>query len=165
MSWGLGLLLAAGLVPSVVAQGTSAISPNRFMMDAAAGGLTEMELSRLALDKASRPEIKTLAQMLIDDHTMVNNELAELAGRKSVALPTEPSPEGRAERDRLSRLSGAAFDEAYLSAVTKGHEKSIRIFTEQSSSGTDADAKAWATKTLPKLQGHLSKVQEVARGR
>ena len=137
----------------------------QFMMDAAAGGMKEMEMSRLAAAKASRPEVKALAQMLVDDHTMVNAELSELAGRKKVALPTQLSAEAMAEQDQLSKLSGAAFDDAYLKAMIKGHEKGISLFTGESTSGADAEAKAWAAKILPKLKTHLGKVRELGGGR
>ncbi|HEY6549145.1 MAG TPA: DUF4142 domain-containing protein [Vicinamibacteria bacterium] len=156
-------LAVLGTAFAAHAQPTSA--DGQFMMDAAAGGMREMEMSRLAAAKASRPEVKALAQMLVDDHTMVNAELSELAGRKKVALPTQPSAEVMAEQDQLSKLSGAAFDDAYLKAMIKGHEKGISLFTGESTSGADPDAKAWAAKILPKLKTHLGKVRELGGGR
>jgi putative membrane protein len=75
------------------------------------------------------------------------------------------SAEALAERDQLSKLSGAAFDDAYLKAMIKGHEKGVSLFTGESTSGADADAKAWATKILPKLKTHLGKVRELSGGR
>jgi len=158
------LMLGTG-ASVVLAQTPTAQMPasadSRFMADAAAGGTMELELSRLATERASRPEIKSLAQMLVDDHTMVSAELTELAARKGVTLPAQPSADHIAERDRLAKLSGPQFDEAYLKAMTKGHEKSVALFSKESSTGADADAKAWATKVLPKLQGHLAKVKDL----
>ena len=161
----LGFALMVGVVSAAGAQSTVASADSRFMMDAAAGGMRELELSRLAVSKAKRPEVRSLAQMLVDDHTMVAAELTELAARKNVSLPMEMSAEQLAERDQLSKLSGAAFDDAYLKAMVKGHERGIGLFTKEASSGGDTDAKAWSGKILPKLQAHLSKVQELEGGR
>jgi putative membrane protein len=103
--------------------------------------------------------------MLVEDHGMVNAELTELAARKNVTLPMQLGTDVLAERDQLAKLSGAAFDDAYLKAMARGHEKGIGLFTTESTSGADPEAKAWAGKILPKLKTHLAKVKELCGGR
>ncbi len=63
-------------------------APNGFMMEAARGGMAEVELSKLATTKAQNPEVKKFAQQMIQDHTNANTELKQLAGKKNVTLPT-----------------------------------------------------------------------------
>jgi putative membrane protein len=133
--------------------------PDAFMTEAAKGGMAEVELSRLATTKSKNAEVKKFAQQMIQDHTNANTELKQLAGKKNVTLPTELDAEHKAEKDKLSGLSGAEFDKEYVNAMVADHEKSVSLFKTQANNGTDADAKAFAAKTLPKLQGHLDMIK------
>jgi len=136
-------------------------SPSGFMMEAAKGGMAEVELSRLALTKAQNAEVKQFAQRMVQDHTNANTELKQLAGKKNVALPTELDAAHKSMADRISKLSGAEFDKEYVNAMVQDHEKDVNLFRTQSESGTDADAKAFAAKTLPTLQMHLKMIQDI----
>jgi putative membrane protein len=141
--------------------GTNPTDPKGFMTQAAAGGLAEVELGRMASTKAQNPEVKKFAQMMVQDHTNANTELKSLAGKKNVTLPTELDAEHKAIRDRLNGLSGAEFDKAYMEAMVEDHEKTVDLFETQSEDGTDPDAKAFAAKTLPKLREHLKMAESI----
>jgi putative membrane protein len=133
-----------------------------FMVKAGGDGLAEVELGRMAVDRASSGDVKSFAQMMVDDHSKANGELTGLAGQKSVSLPSEPPPPAKAAKDHLSTLTGAAFDKAYMDQMVKDHEKAVALFSKEAASGKDADTKSWAEKTLPTLQQHLAKAREVA---
>jgi putative membrane protein len=134
-------------------------APEGFMMEAARGGMAEVELSRVATTKSQNAEVKKFANQMIQDHTNANAELKQLAGKKNVTLPADLDAEHKALKDKLSGLSGAEFDKEYVNAMLADHEKSVNLFKAQADGGTDADAKAFAAKTLPKLQGHLDMVK------
>lgn len=134
-------------------------APAAFMTEAARGGMAEIELSRLATTKSQNAEVKQYANQMIQDHTNASAELKQLAGKKSVTLPTDLDAEHKALKDKLSNLSGAAFDREYVNAMVADHEKTVDLFEAQAGGGTDADAKAFAAKTLPKLQGHLDMIK------
>lgn len=135
--------------------------PQNFMMEAAAGGIAEIEMGKLAVSKAQNPEVKQFAQQMIADHTRANNEIKALAGKKNVTLPTELDPAHKASADKLSAMTGAEFDKAYMTAQVADHEKTVALFQSQADSGTDADAKAQAAKTLPALKMHLEMAQKI----
>jgi putative membrane protein len=136
-----------------------------FVREAATASMTEVELGRLALQKATRPEVKSYAQMLVEDHGKANEELQSLASRKQLRVPDQPKSYQKAEKARLEKLSGAAFDDAFVKSMAADHEKAVSLFSKQASSGADADLKDWAQKTLPTLKQHLAKAQELARGK
>ncbi len=136
-------------------------SPSGFMMEAAKGGMAEVELSRTAMSKIQNAEVKQFAQQMVADHTRANNELKQLAAKKNVTLPTELDAAHKTMADRMSKLSGAEFDREYVNAMVEDHEKDVNLFRMQSESGTDADAKAFAAKTLPTLQMHLKMIQGI----
>jgi len=134
-------------------------APDGFMTEAAKGGMAEVELSRVATTKSQNAEVKKFANQMIQDHTNANTELKQLAGKKTVTLPTDLDAEHKALKDKLSGLSGAEFDREYVNAMVADHEKSVNLFKTQADGGTDADAKAFAAKTLPKLQAHLDMIK------
>lgn len=132
-----------------------------FWNDAAQSGMAEVMLGNLALQKSSNDEVKQMAQKIVDDHTAANNELKDLASKKSAALPTEVNAKQKATYDKLSALSGEEFDKEFIKVMVKDHEKAVALFQKQSDKGTDADVKAFAAKTLPTLQGHLDSAKSM----
>jgi len=130
-----------------------------FANKAAQGGMAEVKLGELAKDKASAQAVKDFGQRMIDDHTKANDELKEIAGKKSMTLPTSLDAKDQATYDRLSNLSGVAFDKAYMRDMVSDHRADINEFRRESNSGTDPDIKAFAAKTLPTLEEHLKMAQ------
>jgi len=92
---------------------------------------------------------------MADDHSKANDELKTLAQSKNITLPSEIGAEEKALRDRLMKLSGPAFDQAYMKAMVSDHFKDVNEFKVESKSGKDPEVKAWAAKTLPTLEEHL----------
>ncbi|WP_262711509.1 DUF4142 domain-containing protein [Mucilaginibacter corticis] len=69
--------------------------------------------------------------------------------------------EHQAKSDSLSKLSGSAFDKAYVAAMVEGHQKTLALMQSEASGGKDADLKAFATKTAPVVQHHLEEIQKI----
>lgn len=133
-----------------------------FATMAAQGGMAEVALGQLAQQKASSDAVKQFGQRMVDDHTKVNDELKSIASTKNIALPAEVSAKDKATMDRLSKLSGAAFDRAYMQDMVADHKKDVSEFRHESENGTDADMKAFAAKTLPTLEEHLKLAEQTA---
>ena len=131
----------------------------KFMMMAATGGMNEIALSQQALAKSSNDDVKRYAQMMIDDHTKAGDELKSVAMSKNVTLPMEADAKHKAAVAKMESLSGMTFDMAYLKMMVKDHEATVAMFQKEANSGKDADAKAFASNTLPTIQGHLSEVK------
>ena len=137
-------------------------SDRKFAMTAAAGGMAEVEMARLALTKASSEAVKQYAQKMLDDHTAANNELMGIASAKGITLPTAPDAKHRAMMARMEKLSGEAFDREYvMMAGHKDHQKMEKLFRDESTRGRDADLKAFAAKTLPVVQEHLRMARDL----
>jgi putative membrane protein len=135
----------------------------KFVAEAAAGGTAEVELGKLATERATNPDVKSFGQRMVDDHSKAGTELKELAASKKIALRTDLDPKEKALRDRLMKLQGPAFDRAYMDAMVKDHETDVRAFQQESKSGGDPEIKAWAQKTLPTLEEHLRIAREADR--
>jgi putative membrane protein len=127
--------------------------------------MAEVELGKLASEKASSDGVKGFAKKMVEDHSKANAELKSLAAAEGVELPAAPGPAHKALEARLRTRSGAEFDSAYMDAMVKDHEKAVKAFTRQSTGGGDPDVKEWAGKKLPALRRHLEMARDLAAGR
>jgi putative membrane protein len=134
-----------------------------FVTKLAGVGMAEVELGTLAKDKASSREVKAFAQRMIDEHTKAGNELKAVADRKHLTWPAALPADAIALKDRLSKLSGAAFDRAYIDAMVDGHRAALTDVRAEAQSGADPDVKAWASKASSTVQAHLTHAQDQQR--
>jgi putative membrane protein len=140
--------------------GTLAPSDHNFVNEAAIGGMAEVELGNLAKEKASNPDVKSFGERMASDHGKANDELKSWAQQKNVTLPTELDAKHKATQERLAKLSGEAFDKAYMKEMVADHTHDVAAFKRESTSAKDADLKSWAGKTLPTLEDHMKLAKE-----
>jgi putative membrane protein len=133
----------------------------KFIEKAAVGGVTEVEMGKLGQQKASSGQVKQFAARMAQDHSKANDQLKQLAQAKGVAVPAAPDKSHQSEMDKLAKLSGAQFDKQYMSHMVEDHEKTVAEFKKASESAKDSEVKAFAAKTLPTLQDHLTQAQSL----
>jgi putative membrane protein len=133
-----------------------------FAMMAAEGGQAEVQLSKLAADRAASPEVKQLAQRLVQDHTKANQELMIVAKGKDISLPKDLDDTHEDVVKLFSKLEGGQFDREFLSYQVMHHEKDTAAFSVQAKDGQDPELKAFAAKQLPILQEHLQQARHLA---
>ena len=132
-----------------------------FIKKAAGGGMAEVALGHLAVEKASSPEVKKFGQRMVDDHSKANDQLKQLAAQKHVTLPQDLSAKDKATKAKLEKLSGDQFDRAYMKDMVKDHTKDVSDFKRESMSAKDPDVKKFAAQTLPTLQEHLKQATSI----
>lgn len=146
------------------AMGTSSkLSPSdqKFIKGAAEGGMAEVELGKLAMQKASSDDVKRFGQRMVDDHSKANDKLKEVAASLGVTLPQHLNAKDEATKERLSNLSGDQFDKAYMRDMVKDHKADVAAFRTESNAGRDASIKSFAAQTLPTLRDHLKDAQTI----
>ena len=67
-----------------------------------------------------------------------------------------------ATRTKLQVLSGETFDHSYVKTMVDDHEEDIMKFEKEAKEGKDAEARAFASATLPTLRDHLKQIKDVA---
>jgi putative membrane protein len=157
----LGLAGAPALALAQPATTSLTSSDKKFVTEAAEGGQMEVELGELAQQKAATDAVRQFGRRMVDDHGKANHELAQLAASKQVQLSDKASRHEQREKDRLSKLSGAAFDREYVKMMVADHEKDVAVFKRESQQAKDPDLKTWAGKTLPTLEDHLQMIRQV----
>ena len=131
----------------------------KFVEKAARDGLAEVELGKLAAQKAASNEVKQFGQRMADDHGKANSELQQLASSKGINVPTDIDSSHKREYDKLQKLSGADFDREYMKEMVSDHKKDMKEFQSASKNAKDGDVKNLAGKTLPTLEEHLKLAQ------
>jgi len=145
-----------GAVPGNDSAMSSKVDDKKFAKNAALGGMEEVELGKLATQKASSDEVKQFGQRMIDDHTKANDQLKELASKEKIALPDALDSKHQSKIDKLSKLSGPQFDKAYMKDMVKDHQQDVNEFQSEAQGGADPNIKQFAASTLPMLQEHLT---------
>jgi putative membrane protein len=134
----------------------------KFMRKAAMDGMAEVELGRIAAQNGSSDQVKQFGQHMVDDHGKANEELKSLAQTKGVNLPAKVDSKHAKLIAHMEKLSGAAFDRAYMSEMLKDHKTDVAAFKKESTQASDADLKAFAAKTTPTLKAHLQMAQQTS---
>jgi putative membrane protein len=93
-----------------------------FVRDASIANLAEIDLGRMALDRAADANVKKFAQMMVDDHTKANRELQTVASRHHIEIPSQVDDKHRDKAEDLSKKQGADFDRAFADAMVDGHQ-------------------------------------------
>ncbi len=135
---------------------------DQFIMETARGNMAEIQLGQLAEQHAASDEVKKYARRMVDDHTKANEELRDIANKKNVTWPGDLSGKQKAEYDRLSKLSGANFDRAYINYTALDHKGAVAMFEKQADQGTDDDVKEYAQRLLLVLREHLQIAHQIS---
>ncbi len=134
-----------------------------FVRVAARGGLREIKLGKLAMDHGSSEAVKAFGTRMVAEHTKAGDKLKEAAKEERIALPTDLSAKDQATYDRLSKLSGADFDQAYAQDMVKDHQQDLRDFQREANHGNDDVIRAFASETVPMIQQHLDQSKEMLK--
>jgi putative membrane protein len=126
-----------------------------FIMKVARASTNEVALSQLADGRASNPEVKPFAQMMITDHDQANSDLQALATSKGIDISKPVDKGKRDDVSSLSSKSGADFDKAYAKVMVSAHEGAVDLFKGEVTDGKDPDVVAFAKKYVDTLSMHL----------
>ncbi|KQS34500.1 DUF4142 domain-containing protein [Pedobacter sp. Leaf194] len=133
----------------------------KFATDAANGGLAEVALGKLALEKTTNASVKEFANMMVNDHGKANEELMSIAATKNITLPADVDAEHKKKADDLSKKTGKDFDKDYVDAMVDGHKKTLKLMQDEAKDGKDTELKAFAAKTAPIVQAHLDMINKI----
>jgi putative membrane protein len=173
-------VFAIAATNGVAGQGSR--DPHDFINTMAIAGMAEVQLGKVAAERAQDPDVKAFGQLMVKDHTEANDELKQAASQVGAQLPTQLDDKHRELADHLMKLQGGEFDREYMKAMVDGHENvadqllrqagwigtSTRdessvptaVGTSGSDSG-DSRMRLWAMKTLPVVQQHLQRAREI----
>jgi putative membrane protein len=139
----------------------TAVSDKDFINEVASGGMAEVKLGQLAADRGGSEDVRKFGKRMVDDHSAANKDFLALLQKKGMTAPKEMTRKQQELFDRLSKLRGAEFDKAYMTAMVEDHKEDVALFEGAARDGSDPDLKVWASKTLPTLKEHLKLAQDI----
>lgn len=134
-----------------------------FMQMASYSNQDEVSLGNQAGTKATNPAVKDFGVMMANDHLKSEDELKVLARNKGVSLPGGPDQAHLDLKAQLEKLSGRAYDSAYIHAQVTDHKNTVALYQAEVADGKDQDVKNFAVKYLPVIQQHLLKADSLAK--
>jgi putative membrane protein len=148
--------------PGVPAANQTNNQDRLFAQLAAAGGLAEVDLGKLAVTKAIEVSVKEFARNMVQDHSDANSKLNTLADAAKIPLPDSLDADHKAIKQKLETADGQAFAIAYIRAQIVDHQKTAQLLTWEIGSGEDAQLQQYAAATLPVVMKHLRMAQDIA---
>ncbi len=125
-----------------------------FVEKAANLGAEELALSRIAVERATNPQVREFAQLLVSEHTKSNEELMTIVESKGAMRPA-----ANIKMDKWEKKKAKQFDKEYIEAMVNGHKEAAELYDKQAKHGDDADLMNFAGKNVPVLNAHLAKAQ------
>jgi putative membrane protein len=144
------------------APSTPNFADQAFVEDTLKNNQAQVQMSQLAQQKASSGDVKDFSQRMIQIHTQLNQQLVPLAKQLDVSQNQKPSKEQKKEIAQLEQLSGPDFDTAYLQAMAKEQEHSLKQFKSEQSAQNPMIQKA-AKMDEPVLTQHYQILQKIAQ--
>ncbi len=157
----IGAALPAALLFAPLNAWADDTASQAFIKKAIQGNLAEIAAGGLAQQKAASDAVKQYGQLLQSDHTTANQKAMEAAKTLSVEAPTEPDGAQKSEYQTLSGEQGAKFDRDFVAMMVKDHNQAIALY-QQEASASDA-AGQYAKESLPTLQQHLAKAEQLTK--
>jgi putative membrane protein len=145
------------------APGQSSPVDKMFVRKAMQGGMAEVQLGQMTLQKTTNDQVKQFAQRMIDDHTKMNDQMKPVAQQLGVDVPAQVSKKDRALMSKLNALSGPAYDQAYIQDMVKDHKQDLNDFQMEASSGQDQTVKDAASQGSKVIAQHLQMAQQLAK--
>lgn len=153
--------LALAMIPCTAAFGqnnyNSGVTPHeqQFLTQMAQGDIAEIELGKLAQQKGTTAAIRDFGARMVRDHTTLDNQVKQLAAQMQVTLPTSLTSNQAQQKTNLERMSGKAFDTAYLDTMLSDHQMDVQLVQQEAESTSNPQVKTLAEQTLPILEDHL----------
>ncbi len=160
---GLALASAGFLISTATAATPISMADTNFILAAAQGGMTEVKLGELAATNGMHDNVKHFGQMMVKDHTAINDDLKALAVQKGVTLPDSLDAKHEAMVDKLTALTGSEFDDAYIKGMIKAHQKDAKAFKTEADVTQDAAIKNFLDKSIPIVEAHLQHIQAMKK--
>lgn len=156
LAWLAGACLLLG------APAAGAADDAEFVKKAASGGKLEVQLGRHVAQHASSSDVRAFGERMVRDHGAANEQLADVAQRAGLTLPSEMEEKHRKMVEKLTALRGEELDQAYMKEMVEDHQHDVAEFREQAEQGA-SEVDRWAAQTLPTLESHLAQAEKIAK--
>ena len=143
--------------------GPAAMMDKAFVREALQGGMAEVQMGQLALQKSSNPDVKQFAQKMVDDHTKLGDAMKQVAQQMNVKPPSSLSGKDKSTVSKLSALNGDAFDKAYIQDMVKDHKQDQKEFEQEAQNASNPALKDLVSQGGQMIDQHLQMIEQIAQ--
>jgi putative membrane protein len=153
-------LCVAVLLIGGVARADPAPAEHAYVQSAQAINQAELALGQLARDRGNSDGVKQMARTMVERHSALSAQLADLARARAITTASGPSSEDQAVHDRLAQLSGRSFDEAFEHAVADAHTRELALHRGELERGGDAALRSYAQSRVTALEASMAQAKD-----
>lgn len=133
-------------------------SARAYMQMAHSSDMFEVESSRLALQMSRNETVRSFAQIMINDHTRMMQEMMAMGMDPNMAsMPMMPRHAQMLQR--LQSAPASSFDMMYHQEQMMAHQEAVALHRNYASNGDNEALRAMAARAVPVVEGHLSQLQ------
>jgi predicted outer membrane protein len=160
----IGLLVSNGVMltlpsPALAAETDYEYSDQEFLEQALGINQLELQLARLAAERATTAEVKAMSVKMVQKHTELGQQLVDLAKQSGGSGNPEMSSDQRAIYARVASLSGGDFDVAFKQIVETGHVKELAIYRDEVSRASNPQLRELVKRRVVKLQETVAQAE------
>ncbi len=151
----------AGQESRAVEQASRATAAEQSYVQAAqAINQAELALGQLAQQRGRSNEVKQMARTMVERHSTLSAQLADLARERAIATAQYRSTEDEQVYDRLAKLSDKSFDEAFEQAVAGAHTRELELHRGELERGADAGLRSYAQSRVSALEASMAQAKD-----
>ena len=158
-------IAACLLLPAAVGaqqqQGDVPQEAQQFIDQAAVNNMFEIESSQLALEQAQNEDVQQFAEQMVEDHQAVGDDLEQITNELGVQPPQDLDEQHQQKLEQLQQASGEQFDSQYIQGQVEAHQQAVDLYQQYSEQGQVQQLTQFAQDTLPILESHLERAQEL----
>jgi putative membrane protein len=139
-----------------VAPANASISTPDFINRVVMSDMFDTQAAKIAEQKGDSND-RSFGRTEAGYHPKLTDELRSMVNSGKVKdsnIPTALDSEHQQRLDRLQKLSGKQFDEAFKKDMIQNHDNLVAALDQYSRNGGNTDVKQWASKTLPAVKEH-----------
>lgn len=133
----------------------------QFVRNAAEASMSQVDIGKVAEQRSQNPEVKKFAQMMVEEHAKLTEQLKQMGMSENINLPTSVSRDDANAHRSLNTMNGPNFDRAYLERVSSELHRQLGAFERGASLGTKPALKEYAQRTQPTLESELQQVKQL----
>ena len=133
----------------------------KFVNDAAIGGMFEVESGKLA-EKSTNPKVKEFGARMVHDHSAANAKLKQIVRAEGGNVPNALDQEHQQKLNQLGSLRGQDFNRQYTQMMVEDHDADAQDFGKAGQYLNDPQLKQFAAQTLKTIQTHDKLIHQIA---
>ncbi|MET9603584.1 DUF4142 domain-containing protein [Streptomyces sp. NPDC006512] len=123
-------------------------------------GLWELPAGNQALQRPTRPTVKTAGQHLVEGHTELDRRVLEVGRALGVDLPDQPSAQQQGWLDQLEQAQGAQYERLFAQLLRRAHGKVFALVAQVRAQTRNSMVRALANDANATVLDHITVLED-----